>query len=130
MCFSFTSLRPSTNQIEIEKFFTLLCFRSVLNLQDGSFSLGPQKPTGWTHIVFNYIGPNNGHGIRIYYNGMEMASDTVKSEASYSPGDGRIVVGKIFTNENHLYATMEVDDLIFFNHHLTFEEIATLGNEI
>ena len=108
----------------------MLCFRFELNLLDGPYYVQPSKPTGWTHIVLNFIGPNNGQGIRIYYNGHEVASKSVRSERSVPPVDSTIVVGKYYTNLNQDYATAQIDELIFFNHYLTLEEITTLGNEI
>ena len=63
-------------------------------LQNGYFLKYHYAPPGWTHIVMNYIGPNNGEGIRIYYNGVEEASVTAKGEGTYLAGDGRIVLGK------------------------------------
>ena len=36
------------------------------------------KPSGWFHIVVNYIGPDEGEGIRIYHNGVEVANATTK----------------------------------------------------
>ena len=108
---------------------TLLCFRSVLNLQDGYYYPQPTKPTGWTHIVLNFIGPNKGQGVWIYYDGLEVAGSSVKSEASHSPSDGRFVVGRYYTDSDQDYVTVQIDELTFFNHHLTLEEITTLGNE-
>ena len=77
--------------------------------------------------MLNYIGPNNGQGIQIYYDGVEVDSDTVQDVQSCSAGDGRIVVGRQFTDRDRDYASVMVDELLFFNQTLTAEEISTLA---
>ena len=74
----------------------------------------------------NYIGPNDGEGIRFYYNGAEVASVTTKSSVSYSPGDGRIVVGRCYTDQD--YASVQFDELIFFNAALTDADVQSIYN--
>ena len=48
-------------------------FRYYLRVRDGDFHTvghyGTSPPTGWFHVVFNYIGPEDGKGTRVYYNG-------------------------------------------------------------
>ena len=92
-----------------------MSFRFDVNALDGGFSVKFSKPTGWTHILLNYIGSNDGGGIRVYYDGLEVANDTMKSAWSFSAGDGRVVVGKIYTNRDEGYTSMQIDELIFFN---------------
>ena len=87
----------------------------------------PPTPTGWTHIVMNYIGPNNGEGIRTYYNGTEVGNDPTKTALSRSAGDGRIVVGREYTDRDGAYASVMVDELLFFNRHLLSDEITSLA---
>ena len=102
-------------------------FSPVVALQDRQFFTYPSRPTGWTHVVLNYIGPNDGEGIRIYYNGEKVKSDTTKLAGSTSAGDGRIGVGKIHIDSDHGYSSVQVDELIFFNHNSTSDEIAALA---
>ena len=97
-------------------------------LLNGKFSAHFSIPTGWTHIVLNYIGPNNGEGIRGYYNGQEVMSDTDKDGGSYPDGDGRIVVGKTYTDLDQLYPSMLINELIFFNKALSPNDIKLLYN--
>ena len=54
-----------------------------------------------------------------------MVSDTTKHTRSdlLPPGDGKIVVGKWYTNLDLDYAAVQVDELIFFNHSLILGEI-------
>ena len=101
--------------------------RFSLFLQDGRFITYHSKPSGWVHIVLNYIGPNNGEGIKIYSDGVEQA-DTTKQSLSFSAGDGKIIIGRIFPNEDRNYGTFQIDKLIFFNQALTPEEIHMLGS--
>ena len=104
-------------------------FRFDVDLPDGGFYASHSKPTGWIHVVLNYIGPNDGQGIRIFYDGQEVASDTSKYATSKPAGDGRIVVGRLLTNRNfdHDYASITIDEFIFFNRFLKVDEIETLA---
>ena len=86
------------------------------------------KPTGWTHIVLNYIGSNNGEGIRMYVNGTEVASDKYKTARSRPAGDGRIVVGRYLIDTDEYYSSIEVDELIYFNASLTSDEVQSIYN--
>ena len=93
---------------------------------DGSFQTTGSQPFGWTHLVLNYIGPNNGQGIQIYFNGMQIGSDNTKSGTSYQPGDGRVILGR-----HHLrYAGADVDELLFFNKTLSDQEIMDIKNMV
>ena len=102
-------------------------FSSFVVVQDGYFHGTHPKSTEWTHIVLNYIGPDD--GIRIYYNGTEEDRDTTKTTGfgPYSAGDGRIVVGRWFTDKDEKYPSLQVDEMIFFNRHLSSDEIASLA---
>ena len=80
--------------------------------------------------MLNYLGPNDGQGIRIYYNGTEVKSETTKVLRSRSAGDGRIVVGRVYTKRDDNYASMQIDELIFFNKALSTTEIQVLYNGI
>ena len=106
------------------------CFRFHVNLPDGGFYATHSRPTGWIQVVLNYIGPNDGQGIRIYYDGQQVANDTSKHPISRPAGDGRIVVGRLLTNRNfdHDYASITIDELIFFNRFLILDEISSLAN--
>ena len=108
----------------------LLCFSILVYLPDGLFIIAYTKPSGWTHFVLNYIAPNRGEGIRIFYNGAEVASGTTKSEGSYSTGDGKIVVGRFDTINDEHYASVYVDELIIFNRSLSSVEISTMYNAL
>ena len=76
------------------------------------------------------MGPNSGEGLRIYYNGAEVGSDTDKSPGSNSAEGGRIVVGRRWVNLDQEYASVQVDELIFFNRALTNVELESIYNSI
>ena len=61
------------------------CFSSAsLNLQFGWFeALSSTIPTGWTHVVMNYIGPSNGQGIRLFFDGKKLR-DLQHSKAAHT----------------------------------------------
>ena len=59
--------------------------------------------------------------------GEEKTSDTTKWREARSAGDGRIVVGRYYTTDNQYYASVQVDELIFFNEILTQQEISALA---
>ena len=62
----------STNFIICRIFHNNCLFSGSMSIYKMERSLHRHpKPTGWFHIVLNYIGPNN-EGIRIYYNGTEV----------------------------------------------------------
>ena len=78
--------------------------------------------------MLNYIGPDNGEGIKIYKDGIEVASDTTKVATPRSARDGRIVVGRYYTNYDGYYASVQVDELIYFNSVLTSAEVQSIYN--
>ena len=78
--------------------------------------------------MLNYIGPNNGEGLRVFYNGTQVATDNTKSTALFTSGDRRIVVGRYYTGRRQRYASVEVDELMFFNHSLSIEQVNRLQN--
>ena len=57
-----------------------------------------------------------------------MRSDTDKSEWSYSPGEGRIVVGRLYTDKDQNYTSVQVDELIYFNAALTTDDVRSIYN--
>ena len=105
---------------------TLTNFRSFIYVTDGYFYSELEKPEGWFHLVLNYIGPADGQGITIYKDGILQGSDTSKGGPSYPPGDGRVVVGRWFTDRDRDYASVEVDELTFWNRALTLQEIQAI----
>ena len=58
----------------------------------------------------------------------EEASDTTKEGGSYSDGDGSIVVGRYYTDRDRDYASVQVDELIYFDAALTSAEVQSIYN--
>ena len=81
----------------------------------------------WTHVVLNYIGPEDPQGIEIYYDGVHSRRAAIGSAASSLPGDGRIVIGRRYTDGDYDYASVQLDELMFFNTALMDSEISMLS---
>ena len=107
----------------------LVQFRSYIYVSEGKFHplIVPMSPV-WTHIVLNYIGPLNGQGIRIYQNGLQTGYDDTLVPGSYSPGDGRVAVGRVYTDDNDQHGGVDVDELLFFNQALSDDQIWDVTN--
>ena len=85
----------------------------------------------WTHVVLNYIGPEDGtQGIIVYLNGELEDTDTHKSGTSKQPGDWRLVIGRQHSDADEDYASVGIDEFLLFNQKLTDEEILSLKNMI
>ena len=84
--------------------------------------------------MLNFIGPDDGEGIRIYNDGVQVAEVTRKG---YQPctqdqtcmPDGTIVVGRLETGRHRDYCSLKMDELAFFNEALSQEEIAMLSQQ-
>ena len=69
----------------------------------------------WTHVVCNYLGPYNGEGTRLYINGVQEEEDTEIKQGTFPEGDGRVVLGRRFTDSDEKYASADLDEILFFN---------------
>ena len=76
----------------------------------------------------NYIGPADGQGITVYTDGAVQGSGTSKGSGSRPPGDGRVVIGRYYTNRDDRYASVAVDELTLWNRTLTLQEIQAVYN--
>ena len=85
-------------------------------------------PSNWNHIVLNYNGPSEGWGVRIYLDGVQAGSGGTKNGTSLSPGEGRVVVGRAYTNLDVHYASVDLDELLFFNEKLNDKHIKDIFN--
>ena len=80
--------------------------------------------------MLNYIGPDDGQGIKMFYDGAEVASDTSKTERSNPVREGRIVVGRTYTDKDEAYGSVQVDELIYFNQALIESEIKAIYKSV
>ena len=92
-------------------------------MPDGLFVADLWPRSGWTHITLNFIGPDDGQGIRIYLDGTQASSDVTKSNYNFSSGDGRVSVGRMYSGIDAFYADVDVDELFFFNAQLFNQQI-------
>ena len=128
LCLIISKINFTTHEIT-EKHSPLISFRYffLLPAQTLKFTSRPLFPpltgTGWIHTVINFIGDR----IVVYHNGTEEGS-FFRTSYSHSPGDGRIVVGKLFIENDTNYASVQVDELLFFNRSLSETEITMLAN--
>ena len=61
--------------------------------------------SNWVHAVMNFIGPNEGQGIRVYNDGNLIGNDTTKSNGAFPLSNGRIQIGRVqynYTGNLHL----------------------------
>ena len=82
----------------------------------------------WTHVVLHYIGTEDVQGNKIYIDGVDTESYFTLNDASHEEGDGRTVVGRYFTNVDDHYASVDIDELLFFNGALNDDQIIKIKN--
>ena len=106
----------------------LFCFRFDFHVLDGAFHKSVRRSCDdWLHVVINFIGADE--GAEAYVNGGEHHIRTsYKLPQNYTQGIGRIVIGRFSVEENKSYASLEMDELLFFNETLTAEEVTSLYN--
>ena len=103
-------------------------------LDDGRFETADVvSSNNWFHLVISFIGPNAGEGFQIYHDGINVLNDTTKASNSNSrrylpPNNGRIVIGRYRVDLDAGYASVQVDELLFYNRTLTEPEIKMLSN--
>ena len=66
----------------------------------------------------------------MFIDGTEVVNGTDKSATSKSAGDGRIVVGRVYTAQDNYYGSVQVDELISFNAALTSEDVQLIYNAV
>ena len=80
----------------------------------------------WTHFVLNFHVKQQ--VIRLYQDGVYVYADSPKSNGEFRlSGDGRVVIGRNYTRWNCGYASVEVDELLFFNQLLPETKIRKLS---
>ena len=87
-------------------------------------------PTDWTQVVLNYLGPEAGKGIRVYYDGVQTGSDDTERLVTFPPGIGRVALGRLYTDKDDHYPGVDVDELMFFNESLSVQQIMVLKDII
>ena len=105
------------------------CCSYAVRLPDGSFYAEGSRPSGWFHVVVNFIGVEDGEGVRVYYNGEKVGSDPSKSKYAIKKGNGRIAIGRYFTQNSWRDGSVDVDELVLFSQALTSGEIERLNSK-
>ena len=92
---------------------------------DGLFvSAAKPFPTEWFHLVFNFIGPNDGEGFVVYHDVEESVANEWRQSDSFETGLGAVVLGA----HDGKYSSLMMDELLFVNRKLTLNEIQILYN--
>ena len=118
-----SSLEPLFTFFKLFKHFSF-----QVRLLDGLFQDAVRHLSGWTYYVLNYVGPYDGQGIQIYQNGIKAVIDTTKTSYTATSGNGRVVMGKYYTDDTGGSATFTIDELLVFNTKLSDEEIMELND--
>ena len=96
---------------------------------EGRFSVQLGQSNEWIHIALNYIGPEEGEGIAMYQDGIQVATGENKLFRNFSATSGKIVIGRAYTYIDELYTNAQVDEMLFFNQQLTVAEISLLSQQ-
>ena len=93
----------------------------------GRFSLVVSDvPSGWFHLVVSIVGPSDGEGFRVYYNGVLEGSDSSRGGETGSGNSGQLVIGKRLVDLSGYYASVTVDELTLWSRSLTAAEIVAI----
>ena len=83
----------------------------------------------WIHVVLNYIGPEDGQGMRIFYDGILTGNITDKGLSTHLAGEGKLFIGRYFVDWDPFgYGNIDMDELLFFNETLNEQEILAIKN--
>ena len=88
-------------------------------------------PAEWYHLVFNYIedSPAGGNSVVIYHDGVEVGRRAQKVSYTNNAGVGIVVIGRHYVQAlEQDFASVMVDELLFFNRKLTPDEVQILYN--
>ena len=109
------------------KSYNVFSFTAILD--NGEFGVGNYAVgTSWIYATMNFLGPNNGQGIEVYYDGALMGSATSKFSYWPNAGDGKLAVGRTYIEQDQDYAGFDLDELLLFNTKLTIQQITDLKN--
>ena len=81
-------------------------------------------------MVGNYIGPGNGAGLEMFFNGDSVSRQPSKfSSDAAQPRNGNTVIGRSRADDIFgAYGDFDIDELLFFNHILTTQQATALMN--
>ena len=83
----------------------------------------------WFHVVLNYLGEDGDmEGFNVYHSKKLVGPRTSEYTKQSSPGNSRVVLGRQFTDDDHYYTSVQVDELMFFNRNLLASDIEAFYN--
>ena len=102
----------------------------AINVLNGNFMVGVPIYDDWTHVVMNFVGPNDEEGLKGYSDGRLWDTDSSLLSWTFLPGDGRIVVGRTYADNSAdiFYANYDLDELFIFNEKLSEDQILAMKN--
>ena len=78
-------------------------------MTSGHFSLYVSGiPSGWFHLAVSILGPSNGEGFQVYYDGAVKGSDTSLGGGTKSGNSGQLVLGRRLIDLSSYYASVTV----------------------
>ena len=84
-------------------------------------------PSGWFHLVINIIKPNDEQGLEIHFDGVQLGINAGFGANRTIDGSERVVIGNLRNSPGVSgYASVQMDELMFFNKALNQEEITEL----
>ena len=75
--------------------------------------------------MLNFI-REEGEKFQVFKDGALVSVHQSENIVGRSPEDGRLVLGRRYTHGDQDYATIDLDDLVFFNRKLTAQEVAQI----
>ena len=84
-------------------------------------------PTDWYHLIFNFFGASDAEGVAIHHNGVKIGSNRL-AQYTNAAGQGVVVLGRYNVRADRDFGSVMVDEMLFFNRHLTSQEIQILYN--
>ena len=82
----------------------------------------------WIHLVMNYIGPMENEGFEVFQDGSLVQVQLGRGDYDGIPGNGSLVIGKRYVDEDNKYVSMDLDELVFFNRKLMAPEVMKIYN--
>ena len=78
--------------------------------------------------MINYVGPRNYQGFDLFQDGTLVEGTQYELDFDFTPGDGSLVLGKRYVDEDDNYTWIDLDEQIFFNRKLTATEVMKIYN--
>ena len=75
-----------------------------------------------------FHGPNDGEGISIYHDGVNIKTDASKAMNNYTDGSGTVIIGKRYVDKDDRYGSVMVDELTFWDRQLLQSEIQAIAS--